>query len=90
MHSLHVQDTPGVHLPGAPEAILEHVLSQSRKFMTAEEDPKRVVPMSALPDPRVDACIFFLPPHFLKPQDIQLITQLSELVPVVPVIAKVS
>ena len=84
-----VQDTPGTHFAGAGACVLEHVAQQSREYMAMEEDPKRVVPLSTLPDPRVDVCIFFLSPHFLKPQDVSLMTRLSASVPVVPVIAKV-
>ena len=84
-----VQDTPGTHFAGAGACVLEHVAQQSREYMAMEEDPKRVVPLSTLPDPRVDVCIFFLSPHFLKPQDVSLMTRLSASVPVVPIIAKV-
>lgn len=85
-----MQDTPGTHSAGADTAILKHILKQNQEYMAREEDPRRVVPMSTLPDPRVDVCLYFLSPHFLKPQDVALMTRLSELVPVVPIIAKVN
>ena len=49
----------------------------------------RVVPLSNLPDPRVDAALFFLSPHYLKPQDVELMSKLAKHVPVIPIIAKV-
>lgn len=85
-----MQDTPGTHIADAERCIVHYVMRQTQEYMAKEQDPKRVVPLSSLPDPRVDVCLYFLSPHFLKPQDISLMTKLSELAPVVPIIAKVS
>jgi hypothetical protein len=84
-----MQDTPGTHLAGVDNAILKHIIKQNRDYMSKEEDPKRVVPLSTLPDPRVDAALFFLSPHYLKPQEVELMTKVAKFVPVVPIIAKV-
>jgi len=84
-----LQDTPGTHIPGVDAAILKHILKQSRDYMSQEENPRRVVPLSNLPDPRVDVALVFLSPHYLKPGDVELMTKLAKFVPVVPIIAKV-
>jgi len=83
-----IQDTPGTHIPGVDAAILKHILKQSRDYMSQEENPRRVVPLSNLPDPRVDVALVFLSPHYLKPGDVELMTKLAKFVPVVPIIAK--
>lgn len=44
---------------------------------------KRCGPLHKFPDARVDAALFFIPPHRLRPIDVDFITELSELVPVV-------
>ena len=43
---------------------------------------KRHGPLHAFPDARVDVALFFIPPHRLRPIDVDFITELSELVPV--------
>ena len=85
-----LQDTPGTHMPGVEGTILKHIFKQSQDYMAKEEDPRRVVPLSTLPDPRVDAVLYFLSPHYLKPQDVELMTRLSSFVPLIPIIAKVT
>lgn len=84
-----LQDTPGTHVSGVEASILKHIFKQSQDYMAREEDPRRVVPLSTLPDPRVDAVLYFLSPHYLKPQDVELMTRLSGFVPLIPIIAKV-
>lgn len=76
-------------MPGVEASILKHIFKQSQDYMAKEEDPRRVVPLSTLPDPRVDAVLYFLSPHYLKPQDVELMTRLSGFVPLIPIIAKV-
>lgn len=85
-----LQDTPGTHITGAEASIMKHILKQNRDYMAKEEDPKRVVPLSSLPDPRVDVVLFFISPYYLKPQDVQFMTRLSSVVPVIPIVAKVN
>ncbi len=50
----------------------------------------RTGPMSEFEDTRVDVCLYFITPHNLRPVDIAMMEQIGELVPVIPVIAKVS
>jgi Septin len=40
-------------------------------------------------DPRVDVCLYFIAPHRLKAIDVEFIKKLADLVPVVPILAKV-
>lgn len=54
-----------------------------------EADPGRTQPMATLPDPRVDVALLFLAPHAMRPQDLEMMLALSELLPVLPIIAKV-
>ncbi|KAK9824081.1 hypothetical protein WJX72_007600 [[Myrmecia] bisecta] len=83
-----VQDTPAYTGEGMAERILAYVKDQQRAYMAAELDPQRSRPVGELADPRVDVCLFFVPPHALKGQDVAFMEQLSELVPVVPLLAK--
>jgi len=90
-----VQDTPGYGdfdgLEGAEEqrrSVLAHIHSCSKKFYQQETSPDRVLPLQAIPDSRVDVCLYFLPPHRLNATDLRFIQELSLRVPVVPVLAK--
>ena len=46
--------------------------------------------MDTCHDPRVDVCLLFVSGEGLSVQDVQLVQALAGLVPVVPIIAKVS
>ncbi len=46
--------------------------------------------MSDFEDTRVDVCLYFIAPHNLRPVDIVMVDQIGKLVPVIPVIAKVT
>ena len=48
------------------------------------------MPVSALPDTRVDVCIFFLPSSSLRSHDMAALSEIGALVPIVPVVGKVS
>ena len=54
------------------------------------QDKNRTRPMSDFEDTRVDVCLYFIAPHNLRPVDIEMMNQIGQLVPVIPVIAKVS
>jgi len=70
--------------------IPDHITAQNAAYLAWEQNPQRSVPMSASDDPRVDACLFFLNPNHLKDAEVAAMAHLSELVSVVPMIAKVS
>ena len=88
------QDTPSVEPAGsgtdAPQAILDYIVAQLDVHRLKEDDPMRSQPMAALPDGRVDACLYFIAPGCLTPDDVQAMATLSQLVPVVPIIAQVA
>lgn len=84
-----MQDTPGQVYGQTNVRIPDHITAQNDRYLAWEQSPHRSVPMSAGGDHRVDACLFFLNPNHLKDAEVADMVQLSELVPVVPMIAKV-
>lgn len=86
---LAVQDTPGQVYGQTNLRIPDYIRAQNERYLAWEQSPERAVPMSAGDDHRVDACLFFLNPNHLKDAEVADMVQLSELVPVVPMIAKV-
>ena len=65
-------------------SIVEYVREQQRKYMELE---KTLMTDSQI-DPRVDVCLYFLPPHRLKEIDLEFMYQLSRVVPLIPLISK--
>lgn len=47
------------------------------------QDAKRANPLNKFTDARVDVALFFIPPHSLRPFDVDFIVDLARLVPVV-------
>lgn len=45
--------------------------------------------MHKIADPRVDVCLYFISPHRIKSADVDFMTKLSKVVPVLPILAKV-
>ena len=84
-----VQETPGLHHSLAQPAILSYINAQLQQWLHADQDPSRGAPVALMKDPRVDVCLYFIAPHALKPQDVAFMQELSALVPVIPVLAKV-
>ena len=70
------------------DPILQHIHACNEKALARDQDAKRTTPLAADDDPRVDICIYFLSPHRIKPIDLKFMTELSALVPLVPVLAK--
>ncbi|KAK9827906.1 hypothetical protein WJX74_008536 [Apatococcus lobatus] len=83
-----IQDTPPVNLPGAADSILYYIQKQSHQYLSNEDNPSRRRPVSSFVDCRVDACLYLVPPHSLKPSDVTLMASLSKIVPVIPLLAK--
>ena len=84
-----LQDTPGQVYGQTNVRIPDYIAAQNDRYLAWEQSPLRSVPMTAGDDHRVDACLFFLNPNHLKDAEVADMVQLSELVPVVPMIAKV-
>ncbi|ORX33515.1 septin ring protein [Kockovaella imperatae] len=88
---LNIIDTPGygdlINNEGCWDPIIKHIKDQHsaylRKELTAMRD-------RYIPDTRVHCCLFFINPtgHTLKPIDIVVLKKLTDVVNVVPVIAK--
>lgn len=89
--ALNIVDTPGygdlVNNDGCWEPIVNYIREQHneylRKELTAERD-------QSFRDPRVHCCLYFLSPtgHALKPIDIIVLQKISQIVNVIPLIAK--
>ena len=84
-----LQDTPGLNYCQPNTQILDHITAKNAAYLACEQDPQRRVPMSAVEDMRVDACLFFINPNNLKAEEVSAMAKLAELVPIVPMIAKV-
>ncbi|KGB75095.2 septin ring protein [Cryptococcus deuterogattii R265] len=88
---LNIVDTPGygdaINNEGCWDPIIKYIKDQHsaylRKELTAMRD-------RFIPDTRIHCCLFFINPtgHTLKPLDIVVLKKLTEVVNVVPVIAK--
>eukprot|EP00884_Botryococcus_braunii_P006959 jgi/Botrbrau1/16264/Bobra.0066s0048.1 len=82
------QDTPG-HMEGEVcQAVLREVEARRAVHFQMEQDPQRSMPLHLLPDRRIDLVLYFVPPHVLRPMTVDFIACLSELAPVLPIIAK--
>jgi septin 7 len=85
----HVQDTPGFeNMEDNMQPVLDYIHANNKKYVDLELDSKRVRPLHHFEDARVDVALYFISPHRMKPVDVQFITALSALVPVVPILAK--
>lgn len=87
-----VQDTPGygddLNIMTNIQKMRAFVDECNEKWLSIEQDRRRGVDMTDVEDPRIDLCIFCLPPHRLRNIDIIYMHTLSQVVPIVPVITK--
>jgi hypothetical protein len=84
------QDTPSL-LNAEHLAKVKAMIGASRDaHFEVEQDPLRKGPMTQYPDPRIDACIYFIAPHGSGQNDIRFMSELADFLPVVPVLAKVT
>lgn len=83
------QDTPGLASEQVVKAICKYAAKQDQDYLQ-DQDLRRQYVMADSFDKRVDVCLFFLNPHFVKFEELALMKGMSKLgVPVIPVIAKV-
>lgn len=88
---LTVTDTPGfgdqINNDKCWTPIVEYVSEQFDKFLNEEVSINR---KKVLPDTRVHACVYFIPPtgHSLRPIDVEFMKRLHHCVNIIPVIAK--
>eukprot|EP00879_Flechtneria_rotunda_P011653 GHRR01012173.1.p1 GENE.GHRR01012173.1~~GHRR01012173.1.p1 ORF type:complete len:312 (+),score=71.88 GHRR01012173.1:298-1233(+) len=87
-----VQDTPGYgddeDITKHIDLILNHINHQNTKWLDLESARDRCIDMVDVEDPRVDVCLYCLPPHRLRANDVRYMAELSKHVPIVPVIMK--
>ncbi|KAL3158508.1 hypothetical protein ABBQ38_010738 [Trebouxia sp. C0009 RCD-2024] len=82
------QDTPGLASEQVVKAICKYAAKQDQDYLQ-DQDLRRQYVMADSFDKRVDVCLFFLNPHFVKFEELALMKGMSKLgVPVIPVIAK--
>lgn len=88
---LNIVDTPGygdlVNNDRCWDPIVKYIKDQHSAYLRKELTAQRE---RYIPDTRIHACLFFIQPsgHSLKPIDIVVLKKLSDVVNVVPVIAK--
>jgi septin 7 len=88
-----VQDTPGYgddqDIRRHMELIIGHLHDQNARWLALESAAERCADLSDVEDPRVDVCLYALPPHRLRANDVRYMAELSRHVPIIPVITKV-
>ncbi|KAF5841669.1 septin-like protein [Dunaliella salina] len=87
-----IQDTPGygddLDVSRSINLFTTYIEEQNYKWLEMEQSSERKDDMSEMEDPRVDICIFAIPPHRLRAVDIKVMFDLGQYVPLVPVITK--
>jgi len=87
-----MQDTPGYgddpDISNHIKMMMSFLQRQNTKWLETESARDRCVDLRELEDPRVDLCLYALPPHRMRSNDVRYMAELSKLVPVVPVIMK--
>ena len=82
-----VQDTPGYgdsfDIRRRLEDIIQFIKNQQAAYFELEKNM-----MTDSGDPRVDVCLYFIPPHRLKEVDVEFMKLLAISVPLIPIIAK--
>eukprot|EP00879_Flechtneria_rotunda_P014507 GHRR01015159.1.p1 GENE.GHRR01015159.1~~GHRR01015159.1.p1 ORF type:complete len:440 (+),score=148.56 GHRR01015159.1:748-2067(+) len=87
-----IQDTPGygddLDIMNHINMIIGYLNSCNNKWLEMESARDRVQDLAEVEDPRVDVCLFCVPPHRLRPIDIRYMYELGKAVPIIPVITK--
>ncbi|WIA38640.1 hypothetical protein OEZ86_001950 [Tetradesmus obliquus] len=87
-----VQDTPGYgddqDISRHIGMIVQHINAQNTKWLDMESARDRCIDLIDVEDPRVDVCLYCLPPHRLRQNDVRYMAELSKHVPIIPVIMK--
>ncbi|MEW5302830.1 MAG: hypothetical protein WDW36_005573 [Sanguina aurantia] len=87
-----IQDTPGygdeLDVYKNLGMIIEFLNVQDQKWLQLEQSRDRKEDLSELEDPRVDLCLFCIPPHRLRPLDLKYMYELGLHVPIVPIVTK--
>ena len=84
----YIQDTPGYGDTLDPNTrmtdIIRFIQTQNQRYLQHEVDTSTDVAT----DPRVDVCLYFIPPHRLKEIDLEFMCRLSKVVTLIPIVAK--
>ena len=82
-----MQDTPGYgdsfDIRRRLDDIVQFIKNQQAAYFELQRDV-----MTDQGDPRVDVCLYFIPPHRLKQVDIEFMKVLAKAIPLIPIIAK--
>eukprot|EP00882_Tetradesmus_deserticola_P017471 GHRQ01018714.1.p1 GENE.GHRQ01018714.1~~GHRQ01018714.1.p1 ORF type:complete len:300 (+),score=152.80 GHRQ01018714.1:1450-2349(+) len=86
------QDTPGygddLDIMNHINMINGHINKCNEKWLQLESARDRSQDLTEVEDPRIDVCLFCVPPHRLRPIDIRYMYELGKAVPIIPVITK--
>lgn len=70
-----LQDTPGygddLNVMNHINMIIRYINSQNLKWLELEQAKDRNQDLTEVEDPRVDVCLFCVPPHRLRPIDLR-------------------
>ncbi|KAF6259065.1 septin-like protein [Scenedesmus sp. NREL 46B-D3] len=87
-----IQDTPGygddLDIMNHINMINGHINACNEKWLQLESARDRSQDLTEVEDPRIDVCLFCVPPHRLRPIDIRYMYELGKAVPIIPVITK--
>lgn len=87
-----IQDTPGygddLDINNHINMIVGYLNSRNEKWLDMESATDRAQDLSEVEDPRVDVCLFCVPPHRLRAIDIKYMHEMGKHVPIIPVITK--
>lgn len=51
--------------------MLEHIERQNQAWLELENSAERAADLNEVEDPRVDVCLYCIPPHRLRPIDLR-------------------
>ena len=81
---MQIQDTPGygddLNLTENVERVKRYVTSQNKEWLAVESGARRGE-LATRVDPRVDVCIFCLPPHRVRNIDMLFMYEVSQVPP---------
>eukprot|EP00892_Ulva_mutabilis_P009731 jgi/Ulvmu1/712/UM010_0084.1 len=86
-----IQDTPGygddLNLQANIDRVKSYIRNQNEAWLRLENSAQRGE-LADKVDPRVDICLFCLPPHRVRNIDMLFMWEISQLVPILPVVTK--
>jgi septin family protein len=85
-----MKDTPGISYPEDLWQVRDKILHFLNERIQLEDDPDPVGPLDAYPDNRFDVCLYFISADTWGQDHLQNIAHLSEHVPVIPLVGKVT